>query len=172
MTWQTHSHSAADDRGNRAGAGAAREYLTFRLGAEEYAIDILRVQEIRGYEPPTRIADAPARVKGVVNLRGEIVPIVDLRLHLGVEPRFDSTTVTIVLNVGRRTIGAVVDSVSDVTRLADEDIRPAPDFAGGADAPQITGLGSLKQGDLERMLILLDVEQLMAGVGEATALAH
>src|SRR5262245_53933128 len=103
------------------------EFLTFRLGAEEYGIDILRVQEIRSYEAPTRIANAPAFIKGVVNLRGVIVPIVDLRLKLGCESaEYNHFTVVIVLNVRGRVVGAVVDSVSDVLELNGEQIRPAP----------------------------------------------
>ncbi|MBW8828800.1 MAG: chemotaxis protein CheW [Burkholderiales bacterium] len=139
-----------------------RECLTFRLGAEEYGIDILRVQEIRGYEPPTRIADAPAFVKGVLNLRGVIVPIVDLRLKFGFENAgFDAITVTVVLNVAGRTVGAVVDSVSDVIQLNSDQIKPAPEFNTAVDASYITGIGALKQGEVDRMLILVDIEQLM-----------
>jgi purine-binding chemotaxis protein CheW len=97
----------------RADAQASGEFLTFRLGAEEYGIDILKVQEIRSYEQPTRIANAPAFIKGVVNLRGVIVPIVDLRLKLGCDTaEYNSFTVVIVLNVKGRVVGAVVDSVS------------------------------------------------------------
>jgi purine-binding chemotaxis protein CheW len=135
------------------------EFLTFRLGAEEYGIDILKVQEIRSYEPPTRIANAPAFVKGVVNLRGVIVPIVDLRLRLGCESaEYSALTVVIVLNVKGRVVGAVVDSVSDVLELAKETIRPAPEMASAVDASFITGIGSVG----ERMLILMDIEGLMA----------
>jgi purine-binding chemotaxis protein CheW len=151
-----------------ASAGRSNEYLIFRLGAEEYGIDILKVQEIRGYENPTRIANAPHFIKGVVNLRGVIVPIVDLRMKfdLGV-PAYDATTVVIILNVAKRVIGVVVDSVSDVLELAAEQIRPAPEFNGAVDASFITGLGSVKSSESEqgrdRMLILVDIETLMAG---------
>ena len=135
------------------------EFLTFRLGGEEYGIDILKVQEIRSYEPPTRIANAPAFIKGVVNLRGVIVPIVDLRLRLGCESaEYSALTVVIVLNVKGRVVGAVVDSVSDVLELAKDAIRPAPEMASAVDASFITGIGSV--GD--RMLILMDIEGLMA----------
>ena len=114
---------------------ATEEFLSFRLGAEEYGIDILKVQEIRGYESVTRIANAPSFIKGVTNLRGTIVPIVDLRLKFGLgEPTYDSFTVVIILNVARRVVGVVVDSVSDVTELTAEQIRPAPDFSTGVDA--------------------------------------
>jgi purine-binding chemotaxis protein CheW len=135
------------------------EFLTFRLGGEEYGIDILKVQEIRSYEPPTRIANAPAFVKGVVNLRGVIVPIVDLRLRLGcASAEYSALTVVIVLNVKGRVVGAVVDSVSDVLELAKDAIKPAPEMASAVDASFITGIGSVG----ERMLILMDIEGLMA----------
>jgi purine-binding chemotaxis protein CheW len=144
----------------------AQEFLTFRLGAEEYGIDILKVQEIRGYDTVTRIANAPAFIKGVINLRGVIVPIVDLRLKFGLgEATYDAFTVVIVLNVAGRTVGAVVDSVSDVLELAPDQIRPAPQFDSLLDAACITGLGSVRQGygedASERLLILVDIERLM-----------
>jgi len=142
-----------------------REFLTFRLGAEEYGIDILTVQEIRGYDPVTRIANAPAFIKGVVNLRGVIVPIVDLRLKFNLgEARYDAFTVVIVLNVLDRVVGAVVDSVSDVLELAPEQIKPAPEFSAVLDTGYITGLGTIKASGEEgesRMLILVDIEKLM-----------
>ena len=135
------------------------EFLTFRLGAEEYGIDILRVQEIRSYEVPTRIANAPAFIKGVVNLRGVIVPIVDLRLKLGCDSaEYNSFTVVIVLNVKGRVVGAVVDSVSDVLELSRDAIKAAPEMASSVDASFITGIGSVA----DRMLILMDIESLMA----------
>jgi purine-binding chemotaxis protein CheW len=139
---------------------AGGEVLTFRIGAEEYGIDILRVQEIRSYEAPTRIANAPAFIKGVVNLRGTIVPIVDLRVKLGCERvDIDAFTVVIVLNVKGRVVGAVVDSVSDVMQLSAEQIKPAPEIAASnVDTSYITGIGSVA----ERMLILVDIEALMS----------
>ena len=142
-----------------AGATAANgEYLTFRLGAEEYGIDILRVQEIRSYEQPTRIANAPPFIKGVVNLRGVIVPIIDLRLKLGCDSaEYNHFTVVIVLNVRGRVVGAVVDSVSDVLELSGDAIRPAPQLNANIDAGFITGIGSVA----DRMLILMDIEALM-----------
>jgi len=145
----------------------AKEYLTFRLGAEEYGIDILKVQEIRGYEQPTRIANAPSFIKGVVNLRGVIVPIIDLRMKFALgEPNYDSMTVVIILNIANRVVGVVVDSVSDVLELKPEQTRPAPEFNGAVDATYITGLGPVKQGEGEsqtgRMLILVDIEKLMS----------
>ena len=140
-------------------SSGAREYLTFRLDQEEYGIDILKVQEIRGYEPPTRVADAPNFIKGVVNLRGTIVPIVDMRLKFNcANAEYNSFTVVIVLNLRQRIVGIVVDSVSDVMELPPENLRPAPDLDSGIDSGAVLGLGSL--GD--RMLILLDIERLMS----------
>ncbi|PND37368.1 chemotaxis protein CheW [Paucibacter aquatile] len=151
------------DTGNlalKAHGPASGEYLTFRLGAEEYGIDILKVQEIRSYEPPTRIANAPDFIKGVVNLRGVIVPIVDLRLKLGCpSAEYNSFTVVIVLNVRNRVVGAVVDSVSDVLELNRDAIRPAPEMSSASvDTSFITGIGTVS----ERMLILMDIEGLMS----------
>jgi len=143
-------------------AGAPREYLSFKLGSEEYGIDILRVQEIRGYESPTRIANTQHFIKGVVNLRGVIVPIVDMRLRFQLaDVQYNSFTVVIILNIGNRTVGMVVDSVSDVLELAPGQIKHAPEFNGAIDASYITGLGTIKHGDDERMLILMDIEQMM-----------
>src|SRR5499427_10152371 len=105
-----------------------QEFLTFRLGAEEYGIDILKVQEIRGYDQVTRIANAPGFIKGVVNLRGVIVPIIDLRIKFNLgEAKYDAFTVVIVLNVLERVVGVVVDSVSDVLALGADEIKPAPE---------------------------------------------
>jgi purine-binding chemotaxis protein CheW len=140
-----------------------RECLTFRLGTEEYGIDILRVQEIRGYEQPTRIANAPAFVMGVLNLRGVIVPVVDLRLKFGLDDAaYDAITVTVVLNVAGRTVGAVVDAVSDVVELTPNQVKPAPEFNSTIPSSHVVGIGALTQGDRERMLILLDIEALMS----------
>ena len=147
--------------GRAASAGMAREYLSFRLGSEDYGIDILRVQEIRGYEAPTRMAGAPEFVLGVLNLRGVIVPIVDLRLRFGIEPRLDALTVSVILNVNGRTVGIVVDSVSDVMELAPAQIKPAPAFGGSLDTGHIVGIATVKQGDGQRLIILLDITQLM-----------
>ena len=139
-------------------SGMAQEYLTFTLGPEEYAIDILKVQEIRGYEQPTTIANAPAFIKGVINLRGTIVPIVDMRIKLEVgKAEYTPFTVVIILNIGARVVGIVVDGVSDVTSLRPEQIRPAPDFAATVDTKYIQGLGTLD----ERMLIVVDIARLM-----------
>ena len=146
-----------------AGRVQPREYLSFRLGAEEYGIDILRVQEIRGYAEPTRIANAPDFIKGVQNLRGIIVPIIDLRTKFAMaEVKYDSLTVSIVLNIGNRVMGVVVDSVSDVIEFKPDQIREAPEFNATVDASHITGLGTVKAGEEERMLILLDIARLMS----------
>ncbi|WP_234266621.1 MULTISPECIES: chemotaxis protein CheW [Hydrogenophaga] len=140
------------------GQKANAEYLTFRLGGEEYGIDILRVQEIRSYEEPTRIANAPGFIKGVVNLRGVIVPVVDLRIKLGCPTvEYNGFTVVIVLNVHGRVVGAVVDSVSDVLQLGADLIKPAPEMHTAVDTSFITGIASVG----ERMLILMDIEGLM-----------
>jgi purine-binding chemotaxis protein CheW len=136
----------------------ASEYLTFTLGSEEYAIDILKVQEIRGYEQPTLIANSPAFIKGVINLRGIIVPIVDLRIKFKLgKIEYTPFTVVIILNVAGRVIGVVVDSVSDVISLNRSQIRQAPDFSGSFDTKYIVGLASLDS----RMLIVTDIERLM-----------
>jgi purine-binding chemotaxis protein CheW len=134
------------------------EYLAWRVGGEEYGLDIRKVQEIRSYEAPTRIPQAPAHLKGVVNLRGVIVPVVDLRLRLGREAQYTASTVVIVLSVDRRVAGIVVDSVSDVVDLAPEAIRPPPELA-GQDGPRfITGVANVG----ERMLLLADMDALLA----------
>jgi purine-binding chemotaxis protein CheW len=152
---------------------AASEFLTFRLGAEEYGIDILRVQEIRSYEAPTRIANAPSFIKGVVNLRGVIVPVVDLRLKLNcASAEYNDFTVVIVLNVRGRVVGAVVDSVSDVLELNREQINAAPEMNTTMDTSLVTGIASVG----ERMLILMDIEALMSsadmGLMDTSVLAH
>jgi purine-binding chemotaxis protein CheW len=135
------------------------EFLAFTLGQEEYGINILRVQEIRGYETVTRIANAPEFIKGVINLRGIIVPVVDMRIkfHLG-EPVYDQFTVVIILNIGGRVMGMVVDSVSDVTTLSSEQIKPAPEMGTAFNTDYLIGLGTLD----ERMLILMDIDKLMS----------
>ena len=144
---------------------AASEFLTFRLGAESYGIEILKVQEIRGYEAPTAIANAPAFIKGVINLRGVIVPILDLRIKFQLErANYDEFTVVIILNVAGRVVGVVVDAVSDVLTLASDAIQATPEFASATfDTRYITGLGTVD----EQLLILLDIEKLMTGADMA-----
>ena len=137
----------------------ANEFLTFRLGSEEYGIEILKVQEIRGYDAITQIANAPDFIKGVVNLRGIIVPIVDMRIkfRLG-SATYDQFTVVIILNVAGRVMGIVVDWVSDVITLGMEQMRPAPGLGSVIDTEYIMGLGTVD----ERMLILIDIERMMS----------
>ena len=161
MTFTSSTSSNASHGTPAAGA----EFLTFTLGAEEYGVDILRVQEIRGYGTVTRIPDAPDFIKGVINLRGAIVPVVDLRIKFRLsESKYDEFTVVIILNVAGRVVGVVVDSVSDVLTLASDAIRPTPEFASATfDTKYITGLGTVE----EQMIILLDIEKLMTGADMA-----
>ena len=135
-----------------------QEFLTFTLGEEEYAIDILKVQEIRGYDGVNRIANTPDYINGVINMRGVIVPVIDMRLKLQVgEAVYNEFTVMIILNLGERVVGMVVDGVSDVIALSDEEIRPAPEFGTAMDTEYIQGLASIE----ERMAIVVDIEKLM-----------
>ncbi|WP_427999932.1 chemotaxis protein CheW [Acidovorax sp.] len=157
---------------NAPPAGRAREYLSFRLGAEEYGIDILRVQEIRSYEQPTRLAHSPDFIKGVIDLRGRIVPILDLRMKLHCpEASYTDFTVVIILDLGSLLVGAVVDAVADVVTLAPEFIKPVPQFEpqGNLDPAFVTGIASVG----ERMLILMDIEALLcsADIGLVKAAA-
>jgi purine-binding chemotaxis protein CheW len=138
---------------------SALEALAFTLGREEYGVDILKVQEIRGHDTVTRIANAPAYIKGVVNLRGVIVPVVDLRLRFNIDSSGDEQfSVVIVLNIAGRIIGMVVDSVSDVISLGADEIRPAPQMGSALDTDFLLGIGTVDG----RMLILLDIERLMS----------
>jgi purine-binding chemotaxis protein CheW len=135
------------------------EFLSFALGEEEYGIDIQKVQEIRGYENVTRIANAPDFIKGVINLRGIIVPILDMRIKFNLgTPRYDAFTVVIILNLRGRVTGMVVDSVSDVVTLTTEQIKPAPEMSTTMDTSYLRGLGALD----ERMLILVDIDKLLS----------
>ena len=150
----------------------AGEFLAFTLGQEEYSIDIQKVSEIRSYETPTRIANAPEFVKGVVNLRGIIVPIVDMRIKFNLDtPTYAQFTVVIILNIGHRVVGMVVDRVSDVTTLTHEQIKPAPEIGSAINTDHIVGLGTIE----DRMLILVDIDKLMSsedmGLIEKTAMA-
>lgn len=135
------------------------EFLAFTLGKEEYGIHILKVQELRGYETVTRIANAPEFIKGVVNLRGIIVPIVDMRIKFKLgEPTYDQFTVVIILNIGGRVMGMVVDSVSDVITLTADQVKPPPEMGTAFNTDYLIGLGTLE----ERMLILIDIDKLMS----------
>ena len=138
---------------------AAGEYLTFVLGEEQYGLEILKVQEIRGYDAVTQIANTPDFIKGVVNLRGKIVPIVDLRIKFNLgKVEYDEFTVVIILNLNGRVVGIVVDGVSDVMALKEEQIRDVPSLVSNIDTKYIVGLASVE----EQMFILVDIEQLMS----------
>ena len=156
---QEHTASKASGAENLAANMITNEFLTFRLGNEEYGIEILKVQEIRNYDAITQIANAPEFIKGVVNLRGIIVPIVDMRIkfRLGNE-NYDQFTVVIIINVAGRVVGMVVDSVSDVINLAEEQMRPTPGLGSVIDTEYIMGLGTVDK----RMLILIDIEKLLS----------
>ena len=155
----TTTHAAA---ASQLAQADARELLVFGLGKEEYAIDIGLVQEIRGYGAVTRIADAPAFLKGFIHLRGSIVPLVDLRISLGqAEPAYDASTVVIILIFAHGATGIVVDRVADVVQLAPAQIKPPPQLHGSAMAGHVTAIGALD----ERMLIVLDMDSLLSGMG-------
>jgi purine-binding chemotaxis protein CheW len=156
---EQNQEKAREKAHEKATPGASRELLTFTLGSEEYGIDILKVQEIRGYEAVTTIANAPEFIKGVINLRGIIVPIVDMRIKFKLgSVSYDETTVVIILNIANRVVGMVVDGVSDVTTLKADEIKPAPEFGAGLDTKYLQGLGTVD----ERMIILADIEKLMS----------
>ncbi|MDH4573322.1 chemotaxis protein CheW [Salinicola acroporae] len=151
MSAQANTNALANDT-------ASSEYLVFSLGDEEYAVDILKVQEIRGYENVTRIANVPDFIKGVTNLRGVIVPIIDLRLKFHLDKvEYGGQTVVIVVNVDDRIVGIVVDGVSDVMSLAPDQIKPAPEFGVTLSSDYLSGIGSLE----DRMLVLVDIEKLL-----------
>ncbi|CDS50361.1 Positive regulator of CheA protein activity (CheW) [Polaromonas sp. CG9_12] len=152
-------HATTSTASSTAAAPKALEFLSFNLGQEEYGIDIQKVQELRGYDAVTRIANVPEHIKGVVNLRGIIVPIVDMRIkfQLG-EPTYDQFTVVIILNLASRVMGMVVDGVSDVITLTPEQIKPAPEMGSVLETGYLIGLGTLD----ERMLILVDIDKLMS----------
>jgi len=143
--------------------GDADQYLTFLMADEEYGVDILRVQEIRGWEHVTPVPNTPKYIKGVINLRGTIVPLVDLRERFGVEPiPYGPTTVVIVLKVigedSERIMGIVVDAVADVYNIEDENIKPAPDFGSVVSIENVRGLVSIE----EKMLIEREIDKLMS----------
>lgn len=155
-------NTSAEVASNTASAtlrSAAGEYLTFVLGEEEYGIEILKVQEIRGYDAVTPIANTPSFIKGVVNLRGKIVPIVDLRIKFNLgKVAYDEFTVVIILNLSGRVVGIVVDGVSDVMALKEDQLRDVPSLVTSIDTKYIVGLATVEQ----QMLILVDIEQLMS----------
>jgi len=155
----------------KTGVTNIREFLAFKLGGEEYGMDILRVQEIRSFEKPTHMANAPEHILGVVNLRGVIVPIVDMRIKFKLgSVSYDTFTVVIILNIGTRVVGMVVDGVSDVITLTHEQLRPVPEFCAAINSDHLLAIGSLEN----RMLILLDIEKLMssADLGVVPGLVH
>ncbi|MBD3586290.1 chemotaxis protein CheW [Salinimonas sp. HHU 13199] len=136
-----------------------QEFLSFVLGQEQYALEITAVKEIRGYEPVTKIANAPDFIKGVLNLRGDIVPIIDLRIKFNIgTPVYNEFTIVIMLNVLNRIVGIVVDGVSDVIRLNDDEIRPPPEFGVAFDSRYLQGLASVE----EEMVILVNIESLIS----------
>jgi purine-binding chemotaxis protein CheW len=140
-------------------AAERQEYLTFTLGTEEYCIDILKVQEIRGYDAVTSIANTPDFIKGVVNLRGNIVPIVDLRIKFQLpNVLYDSTTIVVILNISKKMIGVVVDSVSDVIAVSAAQVKVAPRFGATINTEFIAGMATVD----DRMLIVVDIEKLMS----------
>ncbi|MFZ2306361.1 MAG: chemotaxis protein CheW [Rhodoferax sp.] len=157
----TQKSPTPDQQANPANAPDIQsgQYLTLRLGDESYAIDIMRVQEIRSYEEPTKMANSPSFIKGVINLRGVIVPIVDLRMKLNISKvEYNEFTVVIILNIRGTVIGAVVDAVSDVVTLDAKMIKPAPQFESAIDSRFILGLAHV--GD--RMLIVMNMEALLS----------
>lgn len=136
-----------------------QEYLSFILSDEHYALDITSVKEIRGYEKVTPIANAPTFIKGVLNLRGDIVPIIDLRIKFNIpNPTYNEFTIVIMLHVHNRVIGIVVDGVSDVVRLTEDEVRPPPDFGVIFDSRFLKGLATVD----DRMIILVNIEQLIS----------
>lgn len=156
-----HTSSSTASKQNASSADSdGHEFLAFTLGTEEYGIDILKVQELRGYEAVTHIANAPEFIKGVVNLRGIIVPIIDMRIKFNLgEPTYDQFTVVIILNISGQVMGMVVDSVSDVIALKSSQIKPAPEMGTTFNTDYLIGLGTID----ERMLILVDIDKLMSG---------
>ncbi|MFZ3018775.1 MAG: chemotaxis protein CheW [Gallionella sp.] len=146
------------EKQEKAAESQSRELLTFTLGNEEYGIDILKVQEIRGYDAVTTIANSPEFIKGVINLRGIIVPIVDMRIKFSLgNVTYNELTVVIILNIAKRVVGMVVDGVSDVIALTADQIKPAPEFSASLDMQYITGVGTVD----DRMIIVIDIEKLM-----------
>ncbi len=135
------------------------EFLTFTLGDESYGLDIMKVREIRGYEPVTKIANAPKFIKGVLNLRGDIVPIVDLRIKFSIgEAVYNEFTIVIMLQFGERIVGIVVDAVSEVIKISPDEIKPPPEFGVAFDSQYLHGLVPID----DHMIILLNIEKLIS----------
>jgi purine-binding chemotaxis protein CheW len=156
------SKAKTETGAEKAAAETSEQYLTFMLAGEEYGVDILRVQEIKGWDKVTRIPHTPPYVLGVINLRGAVVPIIDLRRRFGLETiDFGPTTVVIVVRVGggreERTVGVVVDAVSEVYNVDTADTKPPPDVCGSVDTVFVKSLATIE----EKMLILLDIDRLI-----------
>lgn len=151
--------SAKKDAQNTVSTNEAQhEFLTFVLGDENYALDIMTVKEIRGYESVTKIANAPSYIKGVLNLRGDIVPIVDLRIKFNVgQATYDEFTIVIMLMVKDRIVGIVVDEVSDVIKVNESDIKAPPEFGVAFDSTYLHGLTSIN----DQMIILVNIQKLI-----------
>ena len=154
---------AADTGGHQLNDINSEQYLTFILAGEEYGVDILRVQEIKGWETATEIPNTPDYIRGVINLRGTIVPVIDLRTRFSMESDdYSKTTVVIVLKVygkdkQERTMGFVVDAVSDVYDLPTSELKAPPDFGGNVSTDFIRGMATIN----EKMIILLDIDHLV-----------
>jgi purine-binding chemotaxis protein CheW len=159
MAGMTHTTGASVGNGN--------QFLSFVLGKEEYGIDILKVQEIRGYSAITAIPNTPAYIRGVINLRGAVVPIVDLRAKFGLAATdYDKFTVIIVVTIGTRVAGLIVDAVSDVLNIARSDVEPTPEFGGAVDTSFITGMAKVA----DKLVLLLDIDRVVASADVAAAI--
>lgn len=135
-----------------------RQFLTFSLGAEEYGVDILKVQEIKGYAPATPIPNTPSFIKGVMNLRGTIIPVVDLRRKLSMDDaEYNQFTVIIVVKVAAKVVGLVVDSVSDVLNIPNADVQDSPDLGGHVDVRFVSGMAKVN----DKLVMLLDIEKVL-----------
>jgi purine-binding chemotaxis protein CheW len=158
------SEMAVTPRISAAGAGSGSQYLSFALGNEEYGIDILKVQEIRGYSAITAIPNTPAYIRGVINLRGAVVPVVDLRARFGLAAaEYDKFTVIIVVTIGTRVAGLIVDAVSDVLNVDRADVEPTPDFGASVDTSFITGMAKMA----DKLVLLLDIDRVAASADVA-----
>jgi len=153
----------AEDLGQAESEKEFKELLTFFLAGEEYGVDILRVQEIKGWDSVTNIPNTPEYIRGVINIRGSIVPIIDMRLRFTLEKKeYDATTVVIILNVVSkgntdRVMGVVVDAVSDVYNVPVNDVKASPDFGTAVDTEFVTGLATIDG----KMIIVLDIDHML-----------
>ncbi len=169
-------HAEMTQQGATAGVVNAEQFLTFMLNGEEYGVDILRVQEIKGWESATEIPNTPPYIRGVINLRGTIVPVIDLRRRFELEAiEYTSTTVIIVLRIrageAEKTMGFIVDAVYDVYNVTQDQMKPAPEFGGQVRTDYVKGLATVD----DKMVILLDIDQLVGtdtAFGEAGRVAH